>query len=118
MTGTKRELAFRDPQSTWYKLNRWKKRARHQLLVEPLCAYCLEVGRVRPATVADHIEPVAGSFERMWLGRLQSICASCDRRVKRVEERRGWRPGFNAAGEPLDSKHPALQPRPWAIDEG
>jgi 5-methylcytosine-specific restriction enzyme A len=114
MTGTKHTSAWRDPQSTWYKLQRWQRRARHQLKTEPLCAYCLEVGKTRPAQVADHIEAVGGSWSAMWTGNLRSLCKKCHDSVKAVEERKGYRPGFDVTGAPLDPKHPALQPRRWA----
>jgi 5-methylcytosine-specific restriction endonuclease McrA len=114
MTGKKHKNAFLDPQATWYKLQRWCRRARLQLAAEPLCAYCLERGRTVPARVADHVEPVNGNWNAMWLGRLQSLCKSCHDGAKRTEERNGFRPGFGVDGLPLDSKHPAYQPRRWA----
>jgi hypothetical protein len=43
------------PWRSWYSLQRWRKRARHQLRIEPLCAACLAQGRLTPATIADHI---------------------------------------------------------------
>src|SRR6516162_4616396 len=39
-----------------YGSERWRKRARHQLQIEPLCRFCLRDGRVTAAQVADHIE--------------------------------------------------------------
>jgi hypothetical protein len=116
MTGTKHLNAQRDPQSSWYKLQRWQRRACHQLKVSPLCAYCLEVGKTRPARVADHITPVAGNWTAMWTAPLQSLCKPCHDTVKAAEERKGYRPGFGVDGAPLDSRHPALQPRRWARD--
>ena len=114
MTGKKHENAFLDPQSTWYKLERWRRRARHQLKVSPLCRYCAERGRTVPARVADHVEPVNGNWNAMWLGELQSLCFDCHDKWKRIEEEQGYRPGYDVDGYPLDSKHPAYRPRRWA----
>ena len=44
---------------------------------EPLCARCLDIGRVTLATVADHIVAHGGDWKRFLLGELQSLCASC-----------------------------------------
>jgi hypothetical protein len=101
------------PQSTWYGLQRWRRKAKHQLRVEPLCRYCKELGRVRPAQVADHVVPVHGDWHRFWLGELQSLCKQCHDKVKRIEEEQGYRPGCDVHGFPLDEKHPARTGDRW-----
>jgi 5-methylcytosine-specific restriction protein A len=97
-------------QSRWHDLynsRRWQRRARTQLAAEPLCALCAERGLVVPATVADHVEPHGGDVNRFWLGKLQSLCASCHSRDKRQEERKGFRPDIGLDGWPIDPRHPA-----------
>jgi hypothetical protein len=56
------------PWRDWYSLQRWRKRAKHQLRLEPLCRICLEHGLVSPATIADHIEPHGGDWNKFLLG--------------------------------------------------
>jgi len=50
---------------------RWRRMAKHQLRVEPLCRMCLAEGKVAAATTADHIEPHGGDINKFWLGKLQ-----------------------------------------------
>jgi hypothetical protein len=113
MTGKRHECAFRDHPSTWYWLEAWRRKAKHQLRIEPLCRYCQELGHVRPATIADHIEPVNGDWHRFWFGELQSLCKQCHEKWKRMEEKTegGFRPGFDEYGNPLDPKHPTYAAR-------
>jgi hypothetical protein len=111
MTGKRHEAAFRDHFSTWYKLERWRKKARHQLRIEPLCRYCKELGHICPATIADHVVPHAGDWHRFWFGDLQSLCKQCHDKWKRIEEEQGYRPGYGEDGCPLDPKHPAYAAR-------
>jgi 5-methylcytosine-specific restriction endonuclease McrA len=66
-------MASRD----WYSLQRWRRRARHQLASEPLCKLCLDAGRVVPASVADHVEPHRGIWNEFRTGKLQSLCRDC-----------------------------------------
>jgi hypothetical protein len=61
----------------WYTEESHRKRRAHQLMVQPLCEICLQNWIATVATVADHIEPVAGSRMRFRTGRLQSLCAHC-----------------------------------------
>src|SRR5215468_5154272 len=48
----------------WYQLEAWSRRAKLQLLHEPLCAYCLQRGLVVPAEIADHVERHGGDYTR------------------------------------------------------
>jgi hypothetical protein len=63
------------PWRTWYSLQRWRKRAKHQLRIEPLCRQCLAAGRTTPATIADHVVPHRGDWNAFRLGALQSCVA-------------------------------------------
>ena len=69
---------------SWYKLERWRRRAKHQLRIEPLCRYCVERGVGTLATIADHIEPHRGDPNKFWLGALQSLCKPCHHHGKRI----------------------------------
>jgi hypothetical protein len=91
----------------WYQLERWRKRAKHQLRIEPLCRYCRARGVVQPATIADHIQPHNGDPNAFWLGELQSLCKDCHDSAKRLEQDRGFRSDVGLDGVPLDPRHPA-----------
>jgi 5-methylcytosine-specific restriction enzyme A len=90
---------------SWYGLLSWKTRAHHQLQVEPLCASCLERGRVTPATIADHHPPHKANWNAFRLGPLQSLCADCHK-GKWAEDKRGYRCEVGDDGYPVDPRHP------------
>lgn len=77
------------PWRGWYSLARWARKRAHQLTVEPWCRNCGAQGVWTPATVADHVEPHHGDFEKFWNGELQSLCAPCHDIDKQREERQG-----------------------------
>lgn len=72
--------------ANWYADRRWRKKREAQLLKEPLCRYCQELGRITAATIADHIEPHRGDRTAFWQGKLQSLCGPCHSSVKQREE--------------------------------
>ena len=85
---------------------RWRKRARHQLQVEPLCRMCKSEGRITAATVADHVTPHRGNINSFWLGELQSLCTFHHNSTKKIIEQRGYDTAIGADGWPLDPRHP------------
>jgi hypothetical protein len=93
----------------WYQLERWRKRARYQLRIEPFCRLCLARGIPVAATVCDHIEPHHGDWNKFWLGATQSLCASCHSSAKKQIETLGYAPGVGPDGWPLDPRHPVYQ---------
>jgi 5-methylcytosine-specific restriction protein A len=93
------------PWRTWYSLQRWRRRAHHQLRIEPLCAACLEVGRITAATIADHHPPHKGDWNAFRLGPLQSLCMDCHKR-KFADDRHGYRCDIGDDGTPVDQRHP------------
>jgi 5-methylcytosine-specific restriction enzyme A len=95
----------------WYQLERWRKLAKAQLRREPLCARCLNAGRVTPATVADHVVAHGGDWNRFLLGALQSLCASCHSGSKQFEETHGYYCDIGFDGFPLDPRHPVYRRR-------
>jgi len=73
------------PWRSWYNLQSWRKRARHQLQIKPLCALCEEQGRVTPATIADHHPRHGGDYNKFRLGPLRSLCRDCHQGVWAVD---------------------------------
>jgi 5-methylcytosine-specific restriction endonuclease McrA len=90
----------------WYQLERWRRKAKRQLLHKPLCEACLRTGKLRVAELADHIVPHRGDANLFWLGELQSLCHNCHNTSKRSEERRGYSLDIGTDGYPLDKRHP------------
>lgn len=67
---------------------------------------CLEMGREVMATVVDHKKPHHGDEELFWdHDNWQSLCAACHSGAKRVKENRGYLPGCDIYGVPLDNDH-------------
>jgi 5-methylcytosine-specific restriction enzyme A len=89
----------------FYGLQSWRRRRAHQLRSEPLCASCFKLGRITPATVADHIEPHGGNYTKFCLGKLQSLCRDCHQ-PKWASDKRGYRLAIGDDGYPLDKNHP------------
>lgn len=97
--------------SELHSKGRWRRLARYQLRMHPLCAMCLQKGLPVPATVADHVTPHRGDTNSFWLGRLQSLCAPCHNGRKQREELGTYQLDVDRDGWPLDPKHPANKPR-------
>jgi hypothetical protein len=88
---------------------RWRKRARLQLAEHPLCAICLQSGKVEAAKVCDHIEPHRGDVNKFWTGPLQSLCWSCHSMIKQQQEVNGFSTAIGPDGWPIDQNHPAYK---------
>jgi 5-methylcytosine-specific restriction endonuclease McrA len=93
------------PWRSWYSLQRWRRRAHHQLRIEPLCASCLERNRVTPATIADHHPPHKGDYNKFVLGPLRSLCKPCHDGLQAIKHK-GYRPDVGDDGFPIDPAHP------------
>jgi 5-methylcytosine-specific restriction protein A len=96
------------PKADWHHLydtKRWKARRLFQLGEHPLCAMCMQAGKIAAATVADHIVPHKGNEELFYEGELQSLCVTCHNAGKQRQEHRGLAQGCDASGNPLDSSH-------------
>jgi 5-methylcytosine-specific restriction protein A len=94
-----------DP-SDWYRTYRWQRRAKAQLVEQPLCVFHLEKGVVVPGVVADHITPHKGDWNAFWLSPLQTLCLNCHVSGKKYLENRGFRSDIGEDGLPVDQKHP------------
>ena len=93
------------PPRSWYELERWRRRRRAQLRAEPLCALCLNRGIVTVATVADHVTPHGGDWNRFLTAPLQSLCAVCHNNDKRYMDLHGKpRPIIGDDGWPIESQ--------------
>ena len=90
---------------------RWRRRAQHQLCVEPLCRACLAEGKTVPARVADHVEPHHNDPMKFWRGALQSLCTHCHESRKKYAEARGFDNTIGIDGWPTDVRHPVFQAR-------
>lgn len=90
-----------------YDTARWRRRRAAQLQEFPLCRMCSDLGRVVPATVADHIIPHRGDSDLFWTGALQSLCDSHHSSAKQREEVRGYSDAVGDDGWPVDPRHPA-----------
>jgi hypothetical protein len=91
----------------WYGLGAWKKRQRLQMQAEPTCRRCAEVGVVRAAVIADHINPNWVTWDQFLGAELASLCRACHGR-KRQEERLGYRLDIDESGLPRDKRHPTF----------
>jgi 5-methylcytosine-specific restriction enzyme A len=89
-----------------YGTQRWKRRRRLHLAQHPLCVMCERMGKVTPATVADHVEPHRGDVMLFWHGALQSLCTAHHSGTKAQQEKRGYATDIGTDGWPIDAGHP------------
>ena len=64
----------------FYNSTAWRRLSRIQLRREPLCAECLRAGRITPAEIADHIQPIRDGGARLDSENIQSLCRACHNR--------------------------------------
>ena len=66
-----------------YKTREWRQLRAWQLAHHPMCVFCLDVGNVTAATVADHRVNHKGDLSLFYdPTNLQSLCASCHSSTK------------------------------------
>lgn len=63
----------------------WQRARRVKLAEQPLCEECLRQGRVRAATLVDHIVPMADGGARLDPDNWQSLCDECHT-VKTIQD--------------------------------
>lgn len=73
---------------------KWRQLRKRQLDREPLCAFCLERGRVTEAVICDHVEPHKGDMVKFWSGPFQSLCKTCHDTTKKIMENETVRVSF------------------------
>lgn len=86
---------------------RWDKARLVFLAEHPLCAMCMREGRITAAAVVDHIIPHRGDQALFWdRSNWQPLCKAHHDGAKQREEARGYVPGCDESGRPLDPAHP------------
>lgn len=66
---------------------RWQKRSKAFLRKHPLCAECLERGKLEAATVVDHKQPHRGDVHLFWNeDNWQPLCEQCHNRKTRQHD--------------------------------
>ena len=96
-----------------YNRAAWRRLREHQLRTEPLCRLDKQLGKLVPATVADHVKPHRGDLELFFdAGNLQSLCKTCHDAHKQAQEHNadGLMRGAGHDGRPLDLAHPWHRP--------
>lgn len=67
---------------------RWQQLRALFLRANPVCVYCEREGRLKIATVVDHITPHRGDDRLFWdQANWQSLCKHCHDSIKAKEER-------------------------------
>lgn len=92
-----------------YSTARWKRLRLAQLALQPLCRMDLEMSRIVPGEVVDHIKPHKGDMTLFFdPSNLQTLCKACHDGHKRAQEMSsdGLLRGAGLGGEPLDLAHP------------
>jgi 5-methylcytosine-specific restriction endonuclease McrA len=90
-----------------YKTARWQRLRLQQLERQPLCEFCLKLGKIEAATVADHKIPHRGDANLFFdIDNLQSLSDFCHSSLKQQEENRGYSNQIGLDGRPVDPRHP------------
>lgn len=96
-----------------YNTQSWRMVRYRFLQQHPVCVFCLQQGRVEPATVADHVIPHRGDVGLFKdPSNLQALCSTCHSAAKQAQERSGLLRGCDAKGIPLDQIN-----HPWFREE-
>ena len=90
--------------SKLYDRKSWRRRARLQLIVEPLCSTCEQKGLITPAVHADHVIAHKGNEKLFWEGALQSLCAECHSQKSALENGKRIKAEIDIDGWPSDRK--------------
>lgn len=89
-----------------YRTKRWLETRARQLSEHPLCAMCLEDGRITAATVCNHVDKDSKlTIEGFFAGPFNSLCTTHHDSTQQRMEKRGHGIGSDAAGMPLDPNH-------------
>jgi len=89
-----------------YCYKQWQHLRKRQLIAQPLCVYCSQLGRVTAANTVDHV--IAHKGDRSLFfdeTNLQSLCKACHDSHKRSLELRGSLRGCDVNGVPFDRRN-------------
>lgn len=90
-----------------YNSKLWQSLRRDQLLNEPLCCYCLQIGVITPADTVDHVDPHRGDLTKAFdPNNLQSTCKSCHDIHADAKDKGKVIAGCDDDGLPTDPNHP------------
>jgi 5-methylcytosine-specific restriction protein A len=81
----KRKYQLHKERTHLYDTPGWRAIRLAHLKQEPLCRICKAAGRVTPATIVDHIEPVNDGGDFWNENNHQSVCGSCHARKSAKE---------------------------------
>ena len=87
-----------------YNTAAWQKKRARLLRDQPLCVFCKSKGKIVPATVADHVEPHRGDYNKFWNGALQGLCKYCHDSTKARIEAGTLKPEIGVDGWPVHLK--------------
>ena len=91
---------MRPEQSPLYNTARWRKMSKAQLMKEPLCCDCLEIGVITPANQCDHVIPHHGDPVKFWSSPLASRCRECHGKKTAREQGKNPKPAIGVDGSP------------------
>jgi hypothetical protein len=94
------------PHHGFYTTRLWVKRRLNQLQRKPFCCMCQSMGQAVPATVADHVLPHEGDWNRFRSGKLQSLCELHHNSAKKRDEAKAYSSHIGTDGWPVDPNHP------------
>lgn len=90
----------------FYLSKQWKATRRAKLNKDPLCEYCLEVGKVKQASCVDHYQAISRGGHKTAPDNLRSSCQSChSKKTLGVDRNQGkdiFKRGCDAKGNPRD----------------
>jgi 5-methylcytosine-specific restriction protein A len=91
-----------------YGTERWRKRSRWNLRLNPMCAQCEKEGRTQEANLSHHINEYrpGDSDLQFWFGPLESLCYACHLKVHGKPAMLPYRKDIGVDGFPLDPLHP------------
>jgi 5-methylcytosine-specific restriction protein A len=90
-----------------YRRKAWLVLREEHLRLNPFCVKCMEANVHTLGNTVDHKVPHKGDMDLFFdKTNLQTMCHSHHSKDKQIEERRGFAPGCDAQGNPLDPRHP------------
>ena len=88
----------------------WQQFRLGKLRRNPLCAWCLEMGKTVAATDVHHIKPLRDRPDlKLSDANTVALCKGCHDGPAQHEEKTGHRRGCGVDGMPLDANHPWKQ---------